>query len=268
MHNFTTLLPRRQRMLPRSRFLGFLLLTLSLIAGGKCVAATPQTPPAELANLLTQIDSAASQGNLKAVVQFYSPNFIQDDGLNRQTMEQGLITLWKQYPNLKYSTQLESWKPEGNAIIADTVTNITGAPSASNNNMAMNSTIQSRSRIIGGKIVSQNILSERNEITSGTKPPQIDFRLPQHVKVGQSFELDAILKEPLNDDFLLGTALEEPIQPNKYLKPTQVNLDLLTSGGLFKVGRAPATPGSEWLSAVILRQGGMTIVTQRIQVVR
>lgn len=268
MPNITNLLSIHQRMLPKSHFLVYLLLSFGLITGGKCVAATPQNPPAELTNLLTQLDTAANQGDIKSVVQFYSPNFTQDDGLNRQMMEQALVSLWKQYPHLKYSTQLESWQPQGNAIIADTLTTITGTPSASNNNMAMTSTIKTRSRIVGGKILHQDIISERNQITSGATPPQIDFRLPQQVKVNQTFNLDAIVQQPLNEDFLLGTAIEEPVQPNKYLKPTQVNLDLLSSGGIFKVGRAPSTPGSEWLSAVVLRQGGMTIITQRMQVVR
>jgi hypothetical protein len=163
---------------------------------------------------------------------------------------------------------LQSWKAEGNVMVAETVTNITGLPSAQSDNLALNATIKSRQRIQGGKIVYQEILSERSLMTSGNKPPQIDINLPQQVKVGQQYNFDAILQEPLGDDFLLGTAIEEPVQVNKYLNPTSVDLELLTSGGLFKVGRAPSTPGSHWVSAVILRGGGMTMVTQRMQVVR
>lgn len=62
--------------------------------------------------------------------------------------------------------------------------------------------------------------------------------------------------------------MEEPVQADKYLNPTPVDLELLSSGGLFKVGRAPSTPGSQWLSAVIMRGDGMTMVTQRVQVVK
>lgn len=222
----------------------------------------------ELKNLLTQMDSAASLGNLKGVMQFYSPNFTSGDGLNFPSLEKSLIALWKRYPKLRYNTQLQSWKAEGNVMVAETVTNITGLPSAQSDNLALNATIKSRQRIQGGKIVYQEILSERSLMTSGNKPPQIDINLPQQVKVGQQYNFDAILQEPLGDDFLLGTAIEEPVQVNKYLNPTSVDLELLTSGGLFKVGRAPSTPGSHWVSAVILRGGGMTMVTQRMQVVR
>ncbi|MEA5566905.1 MULTISPECIES: nuclear transport factor 2 family protein [unclassified Anabaena] len=227
-----------------------------------------QNAPTPVKNLLTQIDAAASKGDVKGVLQYYSPNFAHGDGLNRQTMEKALVTFWKRHPNLRYSTQLQSWKSEGNSIIAETVTNITSLPSANSNNLALNTTIKSRQRITGGKIIRQDILSERTLLTSGSKPPQIDVKLPQQVKVGQQYNFDAIVQEPLGDDLLLGTALEEPIQASKYLNPTSVDLKPLNSGGLFKIGRAPSTPGNRWISAVILRGSGMTIVTQRLQVVR
>ncbi len=284
MFNFTTLLLRRPPQSSASHWLMIFFLTIGLAGGWKQAQAmtprylvqagepvqknTSQNAPAELQNLFTQIDTAASQGNVKGVMQFYSPNFTQGDGLTRPTLEQGLTSLWKRYPQLKYSTQLQSWQSEGNAIIAHTVTTITGLPSANSGNLTFNSKITSRQRIVDGKILREDIESERTELSSGSKPPHVEIKLPQQVKVGQSFDFDAIVKEPVGDDLILGSALQEPTQPDKYLNPTLVDLELLTSGGLFKVGRAPATPGSQWLSAVILRRDGMTMVTQRIQVVR
>ena len=228
----------------------------------------PSNTPTELRNLLTQMDRAASQGDIKGVMQLYSPNFTHGDGLNAQSLEKSLRAFWQRYPQLRYSTQLQSWKAEGNVIVAETVTNITGAPSANNNNLALNATITSRQRIQGGKIVSQEILSERSLLTSGNQPPQINVNLPQQVRVGQQYSFDAIVQEPLGDDLLLGTAIEEPVEVSKFLNPTSVDLESLRSGGLFKVGRAPSTPGPRWVSAVVLRGNGMTMVTQRLQVVR
>jgi hypothetical protein len=277
MINILTTLVRRQLRLSTSIGLITFLLTLGLTSGWQrtqamtphqlAQAGTPQNVPADLKNLLTQVDAAASRGDVKGVLQFYSPNFTHGDGLNLQTLEKSLISLWQRYPKLQYSTKLLSSKPEGNGIIAETETKITGLPSGNGKNLALNATIKSRQRIAGGKIVRQDILSERTLITSGSKPPQIDMKLPQQVKVGQKYNFDAIVQEPLGNDFLLGTALEEPIQPDKFLNPTSVDLQLLTSGGLFKVGQAPSTPGSQWVSAVILRGNAMTMVTQRLQVV-
>jgi hypothetical protein len=252
-----------------SRLLVLFFLSLGLASGWKqAQAITSQNAPADLQNLLQQIDTAATQGNIKGVVQFYSPNFTQSDGLNRLTLEQALTSLHKRYPQLRYTTQLQSWQPEGNAIIADTVTTITGLPSANSEHLTLNSTIASRQRIVGGKIVRQDIQAERTQVTSGSKPPHVDIKLPQQVRVGEQYNFDAIVQEPLGEDFLLGAALEEQVQPNKYLNPTPVNLELLTSGGLFKVGRAPTTPGSQWLSAVIMRPEGTIMITQRLQVVK
>jgi hypothetical protein len=267
MLKFVTFLLRRQTVFPASRWLVLLFLTLGLAGGFKCAQAnTPKDAPASLKNMLTQIDAAANKRNIKGVIQFYSPNFTHEDGLTRQTMEKALTSLWQRHPNLKYNTQLQSWKSQGNAIIAETVTNITGLPSPQSNNMALNATIKSRQRIVGGKIVNQEILTERTQLTSGTTPPQVDIKLPQQVKVGQQYNFDAIVQQPLDDDYLLGAAVDEPVKADKYLNPTSVDLDLLSSGGLFKVGRAPSTPGDQWISAVILRGDGITMITQRLEV--
>jgi hypothetical protein len=196
----------------------------------------------------------------------YSPNFTHGDGLTRPNMEKALTSLWKRYPKLRYTTQIASWKTQGNTIIADTVTQISGFPSASNNNLSLNATIKSRQQISGTKILRQDILSERTQLSSGAKPPKLEIKLPQEVKIGQQYSFDAIVQEPLGEDYLLGAALDEPVQPDKYLNPTSVNLELLAAGGLFKIGRAPAKPGSQWVSAVIMRGDGITMVTQRIEI--
>ncbi len=269
MPNLINLLLRRSHLVAVNRRLTFFLIVLSFFTGWQYVkASTPADAPPALNNLLAQIDTAASKGDVKTVMQYYSPNFTHGDGLTRPNMEKALASLWQRYPQLRYTTQLQSWKTQGNVTIAETVTQISGLPSVNSQNLALNTTIRSRQRISGSQIVQQDILSERTQITSGAKPPQIDIKLPQQVKVGQMYSFDAIVQEPLNEDYLLGAALEEPVKPEKYLNPTPVNLELLSAGGLFKVGQAPATPGSQWVSAVIMRGDGTTMVTQRVQIVK
>jgi hypothetical protein len=89
---------------------------------------------------------------------------------------------------------------------------------------------------------------------------------PEQVKPGQEFVFDAIVQEPLGENILLGAAIEEPVQASGLLKPTTVNLDLLPAGGIFKMGKASQKPESRWLSAVLVRFDGMTMVTQRLRV--
>ncbi len=230
-------------------------------------AATPATAPQSLKSTLTQIDAAANGRNLKAVMQFYSPNFTHSDGLTRQTLEKTLADFWQRYPTLNYRTELKSWRPNGQGFIAETVTTITGTQPAGNQKLALKATITARQRIAGQKILRQEILSERSQVTSGAKPPTVQVNLPQQVKVGQTYNFDAIVKEPLGDGLLLGAALEEPITPGNYLKNGPVKLEALSSGGIFKVGKAPAQAASRWLSAILIREGGMTMISQRLQVV-
>jgi hypothetical protein len=262
------------------------LLTLSVTGSGKSAVAqapvpappastptnAPQPPvplnaPAELTNLIAQIDAAANQRNINEVLKFYSPNFTHSDGLTRQTMAQALTQLWKSYPQMKYQTQLQSWRSQGNAIIAETVTKITGAQPQTVGNTLLDATIRSTQRYENGQVVRQEILSERSQIRTGDKPPTVELKLPQQVKTGQQYNFDAVVREPLGDDYLLGAAIEEPINPANFSNPSRVDLELLSSGGLFKVGRAPLKPNPYWVSAVLIRGDGMTLVTQRLNVV-
>lgn len=263
-----------------TRLLLPVLLALSFTAQGRAQAqtptptqppATPSQPPAnnappQLTNLISQIDAAANQKNVEALMQFFSPNFTHSDGLTRQSMAQTLTQLWQRYPNLKYQTQVQSWKPQGDAIVAETITNITGAQSQNPRDLVLNATIKSRQRYQDGKIVSQEILSENSQLKIGKQPPTVEVKLPQQVKPGQQYNFDAVVQEPLGEDYLLGAAIEEPIKPENYLNSSRVDLELLSAGGLFKLGRAPVQPDDLWISAVLIRGNGMTLVTQRLDV--
>ncbi len=260
-------LPNKTRLQPTS-WLTLFLLALSLTAlGNRAAAQTPANAPQQLKNVLARIDTAANQRNVNAVMQFYGQNFTHSDGLTRQSMAQALTQLWQRYPQLKYQTQLQSWKPEGKAIVAETVTNITGAQMQDSRNLVLNATITSRQWYENNQIIRQEILSERSLLKAGNQPPTVDLKLPQQVKPGQQYNFDAIVQEPLGEDYLLGAAIEEPIKPENYLNPKRVDLELLSAGGLFKLGRAPAQADDRWISAVLIRGDGMTMVTQRLHVV-
>ncbi|MFB2974622.1 nuclear transport factor 2 family protein [Microseira sp. BLCC-F43] len=245
-----------------------LVTALGLSTGGNsALAATPDTAPPELKNALSQIDAAANRRDVQGVMQLYSPNFSNSDGLNRQNMEKALGQLWQRYPQLQYRTSLESWERDRTgAILAVTVTQITGTQAIDGRDWTFNSTIRSRQRLENQKIARQEILAERTQLTSGEKPPNVEIKLPETVRAGQDFTFDAVVREPLGDDVLVGAALQESITAQGYLNPTQVQLEPLAAGGIFKQGRAPNNAGKYWISAVLVRADGMTIVTQRLQV--
>lgn len=271
MRNFMFFLARsrmffQQNKLSASSWVAF-FITLGLVLQAHHVQAQAADAPPALKNLLARIDAAANAHNAKAVMQHYGTNFTHSDGLTPQSMAQSLTQLWQRYPQLRYTTRVESWKPEGRAIIAQTITNISGSQVQDNRNLMFNATIRSRQRVENEKIVRQDILWERSQLRAGAKPPTIEVRLPQQVKAGQQFNFDAIVQEPLGDDYLLGTVIEEPVQPGNYLNPVPVDLELLPAGGIFKQGRAPAAGNHRWISAIVVRGDGMTMVTQRLQVI-
>lgn len=253
----------------------FIAPIISLMVGCSCVlittnvrAESPDKAPSQLKNTLAQIDAAANSKNLQSVMQFYSPNFSHSDGLTRPSVEKALSELWKRYPKLTYRTELQSWEPQANGFVAETVTRIAGSQLVDGKDTKLESSVRSRQRFEGTKLVRQDILTERTQLTSGAKPPSVEIKLPQQVRSGQEYSFDAIVKEPVGDDLLLGSALEEPVQSDRYLKPSNFDLELLSSGGIFKMGKAPAKQGNYWISAVLLRSDGMTMITQRLQVLK
>lgn len=241
-------------------------LTLGLVVGWTNQAVAQTDAPSELTATLDQIDAAASEGDVEAVMRFYSPEFTSSDGLTYDTMETMLGELWQRYPNLSYETQLDSWESQDSGISAVTTTTITGVYPDDRRDLNFSATITSRQRFEDSKIVAQEILSERSELKAGEKPPTLTFNLPEEVSPRQEFDFDAIVTEPLGNRLLLGAAIEEPITVENYLNPAPIELELLASGGLFKIGRAPATPGDRWISAIIVRYDGITAVTQRLRV--
>lgn len=247
--------------------LGLAMTVSSALSASRVSAEPPETAPAPLKEALAAIDKAASRHDVQAVMAFYSPDFTHSDGLTRQTLGQALTQLWQRYPNLLYQTELKSWKAEGNGMMAETVTHVTGTQKVGDRELKIDSTLQAQQQFENQKIVHQNILAERSQITSGTNPPKVTLNLPEQVNVGQEFSFDAIVQEPLGNDLLLGSALEEPVKADGFVTPTTVDLELLSAGGIFKTGRAPLTADNRWISAVLVRHDGMTMITQRLRIV-
>ncbi|MEG4988587.1 nuclear transport factor 2 family protein [Microcoleus sp. BR0-C5] len=301
MRNFLNLVPsaseyfssRRDKKADQAIVFGFncgqsiaqMLLCLTVVSAGvlhqgaaraigaigatpQTIAQTPANAPAPLTKVLTEIDAAANRRDVKAVMAFYSPSFTHSDGLNSRIMEKALTQLWERYPSLNYRTEIKSWKTEGSAIIAETITTIAGTQKKDGRELSLKATIRSQQRFEGEKIVSQEILAEQTQLTSGQNPPTIQVNLPEQVKVGEEYHFDAIVREPIGDDILIGTVLEEPITEKTFFNPSEVELELLNSGGIFKVGKAPATPENLWVSAVLMRQGGIATVSVRLRVVK
>ena len=222
--------------------------------------------PPELVEILALIDAAASQENLEQVLEFYDRDFVNSDGLTYEALEESLKFFWERFDNLSYETQLIDWDEDRDGILAQTITTITGRQRVGNRTFNLIAQIESRQRFEGQEIVEQTMMTETSQLTSGERPPTIEINLPEQVGIGQEFHLDAIVLEPLGNDVLIGAAVEEPISPTGYVNNSPINFEVLSAGGLFKVGQAPAIPENRWISTVIIRKDGIVLSTHRLNV--
>ncbi|MGL5032886.1 MAG: nuclear transport factor 2 family protein [Microcystaceae cyanobacterium] len=241
-------------------------LTIALNFAPRLQAAEPSTAPPQLTNLITKIDATANQHNVEQLRQFYSPTFTNSDGLNLAAQEVAIASLWKRYPDLTYKTQRHSWEKNGDNFIAQTVTKIEGKGQWQGSPANFKGEIQSRQTFQGDKLLRQEILSEKTTLTTGSNPPEVDIRLPQTVRPGQEFDFDVILRDPIGNSLLAGTAIAQEIDKENYINPVNLDLELLQSGGLFKRAKAPNKPEDRWLSAVLISPDGVLWVTQRLRV--
>ena len=77
---------------------------------------------------------------------------------------------------------------------------------------------------------------------------------------------DVIVLQPLGSEVLLGAAIEERTGSDRYLNPSNIKLEGLSAGGIFKLVQAPLLPDNLWYSAIVVRQDGMVLLTQRVRV--
>lgn len=249
----------------KKSLVSFLLgIGLTISCGQISSAQTADNAPAELKTLLEQIESAANEHNLNQVLAFYNTNFTNSDGINTDILSQSLNALWYRFPNLNYRTQLNSWEQNGNQIIVETLTTIQGTQILDGRLVWLNSTLTSRQYIENQQIIRQEILAEKTQLTSGENPPQVTVNLPERVKRGERFPFDVIVNEPLGNDLLLGSVIEERTTGNLYLNPSSFDLEILSAGGIFKWVKAPLVADQRWLSALLVRGDGMTLITQRV----
>lgn len=229
-------------------------------------AATPDTAPASLTTLIDGIEQAANNQQLDQLLNFYSTDFQHTDGLTKDELGPLLQQFWQEYPRLTYDTELLSWEQEGDRLIAETKTIMRGVQKQTGRWSHLHSEVRAKQYFENSKLVRQDILSESSELTSGDNPPSVRVLIPDTVAPKEDFGFDVIVNDPLNDDILLGGAIEETIHKSTYTKPEDFELDILPAGGIFKRVEAPETPGDMWYSAMIIRSDGITLVSHRVRV--
>ena len=247
-----------------------LILSMSMlnIMSSTTKAQTRENPPPELVEAIAEIEKAANERDLEKLLEYYSEDFTNTDGLTHTSLSEALKQMWSNYAQLRYTTEIKSWEQVGEQLVANTVTYIRGTQRNKGRVSRLNSTLHSRQYFQDQQLVRQEIISEKTQLTSGLNPPKVNVIIPEQVKVGEKYNFDVIATEPLEDKLLLGAVIEERTGSDRYINPTTLELEPLPAGGIYKLVTAPRLADNHWLSAILVRGDGITMVTRRVNISR
>lgn len=239
-------------------------LALGWLGPLPALAQTPEPPPQALVQLLDDLEQASNQQGLDEVLAYYSDDFASTAGLDRAALATALDDFWQQYATLDYEVELLTWQATPRGYTVETLTRITGLAVRPERQLTLTAEIRSQQRIEAGQIVFQDTLTQRSQLTSGDNPPTLTVYLPTQLDPGETYEFDAIVNEPLNGRSLLGLALEEELAIEDWFTVRPLSLDVLSAGGLYKIGSAPDMAGRRWVSAVLVREDGLVVETRQL----
>ena len=118
--------------------------------------------------------------------------------------------------------------------------------------------------ILNGKISEGTIKNLFTIIRNDDKKIDISFKIPDKVLTGSKYDIDIILNKPLEEVIIAGAI--KPHQVDSFFEQ-EILLEPLTSGGIFKMTRAPSKPGIQIWSGIIAHPEGMITFTKSIDIV-
>jgi len=118
--------------------------------------------------------------------------------------------------------------------------------------------------VLNGKIDEGTIKNLFTTIRNDDRKIDISFKIPDKVLTGSKYDIDIILNKPLEEVIIAGAI--KPHQVNSFFKQ-EILLEPLSSGGIFKMTRAPSKPGIQIWSGIIAHPEGMITFTKSIDIV-
>ena len=118
--------------------------------------------------------------------------------------------------------------------------------------------------VVNGKIDEGIIKNLFTTIRNDDNKLDISFKIPDRVLTGSKYDIDIILNKPLEEVIIAGAI--KPHQINSFFEQ-EISLEPLSSGGIFKITRAPTKPGIQIWSGIIAHPEGMITFTKSIDIV-
>ncbi|AGY60338.1 hypothetical protein GKIL_4092 [Gloeobacter kilaueensis JS1] len=218
-----------------------------------------------------KIDAASNKQDLEALLVNYAPGFRSADGLTYEATRKAVAALWSKLSQPTYQTNVTAVVPQKNQVRVNATTFLNagyksdlGEPGKLESQVETSSLYEEQQGAF--KLVSQRVLAERTKLSIGSNPPQVNLNLPEAVRVGRPFKIEAILPTSLQKSPALGGIRLSPITARSPGAVEAPALEPLRTGGLFKTGQAPQRPTDQAITLAIVRQGGLLLVNQRLKV--
>ncbi len=238
-----------------------LSLSFAVVASLLLPGAAFAKPP-ELEAALETLIEAANARQLDGVINQFAPDFRHEDGLTLEDTRLAIRDLWARHAELNYSAVIDRWdEAERTAVITTTLSGLTTTGYRLEGELIVENQYNNK-----WYIQSQVVRSEVLQLSTGEAPPSLTLNVPTAVRLGEIYDIEAILEEPIGDRLVLGAIIEQQVAPSAYREVSTVfPLEPLRAGGIFRRAEAPFLPDSLWLGVMLVSNGGITIQEQRLR---
>ena len=191
-------------------------------------------------------------------LQFIRENFRNDD---KQNIPKQFSRIINDFPNSQWKIKkLKSHSPNLNILRIK----VSGKKMVNGEIHILESNFDYLFSIVNGKIDEGIIRNLFTTIRNDANKIDISFNIPDKVLTGSKYDIDIILNKPLEEVIIAGAI--KPHQVNSFFEQ-EILLEPLSSGGIFKITRAPSKPGIQIWSGIIAHPEGMITFTKSIDIV-
>jgi len=116
------------------------------------------------------------------------------------------------------------------------------------------------------KIKGYEVVDEESILNSQKSPLIVKIVSPNNVLTGEKYEMNLIIENPLDNSITASGMIVLKNEDNNKISNDIFGIKPNQSGGLFKYIKAPLTPGSQTISAIITHPEGIYLITKKIKV--
>ena len=208
-------------------------------------------------NINNRLEFALNSNNQKELEELFS------EKLYKKLLKEK-INFLSRFSNTKWIVEKQPKKSSGESIVK---VFLKGQRDIGDLTYSLDSNQTLEIELSNGKITNYRILHQSSILKTLKTPLTIDIYIPDFVLTGSRYDVDIIIEEPLQDNFLAGGLLNTNIlESNNEISPS-INLLPLSSGGIFKSVQAPFKPGQQTIAVLLVHTKGIIAVTKVIRVV-